>query len=124
MKLEKAASGEIEVEPATDDQLDAPYGNPDIRTDPKRWVGISCVGKKFSECPIPFLREYIDLKHWQLRKEAQDGQANGKKSGYLKKDIALALGWIRRIEAGWKAPTFINPDPNMSFADEDDDLRF
>lgn len=86
------------VEPAPDSEIDSQYGNPVVRKDPPRWVGISCVGMPYSKCPPDFLDSLAGFLEWCAgREETTPGKE--KYAAYSRKDAARALGWARRLRA-------------------------
>lgn len=76
---------------ATDADLDGQYGDPDVRFDPKNWSGQSYKGRKFSECPSPFLDQLAEVFEYFASKETDE-----KKIHYKKLDAARARGWSIR----------------------------
>lgn len=116
--------------PADDADLDGPYGNPEIKFDPKRWSGQSFVGCRFSDCPPDYLETLAGYLDWQARvaDEKNEMLNNGKpKSHYKRLDAARARGWARRNAskstgrpaAARPRPTTMN-DPDMPSIDGDD----
>lgn len=98
---------------ASDEELDKPWGNPTVRTDPKRWDGPSYVGSTFSDCPPDYLRALAGLFEWQADKDEQQARVYTNKRGETvptaplkRKDAALARGWARRNEG--KTPGELN----------------
>jgi hypothetical protein len=90
---------------ADDADLDGQWGDPEVRKDPKRWDGESQVGKRFSECPAEFLRTLASFFIWQAEKDEKSGDEQKiKYAGYKRRDAARALGWAKRIDAGYKPP--------------------
>lgn len=106
------------IEPASEQELDAEGGDPVLQKDPPRWVGSSMAGKHLSATSAPFLKAYISFKQWQMEMDVKDNRmtSGGRpRANFHKRDIALAMGWLKRLEAGWKRP----PAPVMF---EDDGL--
>ena len=91
-----------EVTPAPDSDLDGQYGDPIVKTDPKRWDGPPMVGKKFSQTTPAYLDAVMGLALWKVKKDVEAGDE--KKAGYARRDAERALGWKLRLEAGYKAP--------------------
>lgn len=95
---EAPAKGQAEAKAApsvaTDEDLDGPYGNPEVRFDPKRWKGPSYVGQKFSDCPSDYLECFADFADWLADKRRQEGDE--KKAGYAARDASRARGWAKR----------------------------
>lgn len=87
-------------EVASDADLDGPYGNPDVRFDPKRWKGPSYVGCKMSDCPSDYLECTADFADWLAKKRREEGDE--KKAGYAARDAARARGWARRNDGTGK----------------------
>lgn len=102
------ASGSAGADVATDAEMDGPYGDPAIKSDPKRWEGPSFAGCNYSECPPDYLDVVAGFKDWQAGKDdaakAVDNK-NRPKSQWARKDAKLARGWAARKRAGWQAPT-------------------
>jgi len=113
---------------ADDADLDGPYGNPEIRFDPRRWTGQTFVGAKFSDAPPEYLDTLAGYLDWKANEAEKKGELakNGKpRSAYLRKDAARARGWRKRaLERGTrKAAPVARPrpapgdelDPDMPF---------
>lgn len=101
----KAPAARPGPDEATDEEMDSVYGDPTIRTDPKRWRGESYVGSKFSGTSPEYLDTVASFKDWQADKddETQALDAKGRlKSTWARKDAKLARGWARRLRAGGK----------------------
>jgi hypothetical protein len=104
-QLLAAKSGAPSVQVADDADLDGQWGDPEVRKDPKRWDGESMVGKRFSQCPAEFLRTLASFFIWQAEKDEKSGDEQKiKYAGYKRRDAARALGWAKRIDAGYKPP--------------------
>jgi hypothetical protein len=99
-------TGAVTISVVADDaDLDGQWGDPEVRKDPKRWDGESQVGKRFSECPAEFLRTLASFFIWQAEKDEKSGDEQKiKYAGYKRRDAARALGWAKRIDAGYKPP--------------------
>jgi hypothetical protein len=97
-----------DLKPAPDSDLDGQYGNPVIKSDPKRWTGPSYVGKRWSETTPEYLDAVIGLALWKLGKDQAAGDE--KKAGYARRDAERALGWRLRLEAGYKPPAPVDDD--------------
>lgn len=102
---------------ATDADLDGQWGNPEVKKNPPRWQGDSCVGRRLSECPPEFLDELAAFSDWKAGKDEEaapalaeeDAAKKRKYAGYARKDAARARGWAARLRAGWKPP---EPEPS------------
>ena len=112
--------------PAADSDLDGPYGNPEIKFDPKRWSGPSFVGCRFSDCPPDYLETLAGYLDWQARVADEKNEVlnNGKpKSHYKRLDSGRARGWAKRNASkatGRPAPkakpdTMNDPDEEVPF---------
>lgn len=89
------------IQPASDADLDSQRGNPQVKHDPRDWKGPPMKGRKYSECPA----EFLDVLAGRLQWQAENPQPGKEKfASYDRLDCARALGWARRIRAGWKAP--------------------
>lgn len=98
----------------SDAELDGnPRHDPEVKKNPKRWLGPTCVGKKLSQCPPEFLDVFANAKEYQAEMETKDaGAAEGeakatklKYASYSKLDAKRARAWARRIRGGWTLPT-------------------
>lgn len=93
-------------EVADDATLDGQWGDPVVKArDPKDWMGETCVGKKFSECPVAYLDMVADRADYFAKKNDEAGNKDDKgrpKSHWDRKNAALARGWARRLRSGWK----------------------
>lgn len=103
------AASEGQAPPATsgvapDRDLDGQYGDPVVRTDPKRWAGESFVNRPFSACPPDYLDLLAGFLDWRAEREAST-PGKEKYERYSRADAARARGWARRIRGGWQAPT-------------------
>lgn len=104
---------------ATDMELDSQYGDPEVRKDPKRWIGAPIAPCKMSECPVDYLEELASFFDWQ----AENPRAYGKYSAeqianYRRKDAAKARGWARRKRAGWKSASEREPQSSEPVSDD------
>lgn len=97
-----------EARVASDEELDAQYGDPEIRRDPKKWDGESHKGDHMSACPPAYLDALASYLDWGAEKDEEtaattsDEAEAAKKRKYAKygrKDAALARGWARRLRA-------------------------
>jgi hypothetical protein len=85
---------------ANDEMLDGPYGNPVIRKDPRDWTGKSYQGYKMSDADPAYLDMLAKLFDWMADQDDKTGKRanNGQmRSGYSRKDAALARGWALRL---------------------------
>lgn len=112
---------------ATAAELDAQYGDPEIRRDPGRWSGESFVGCRFSQTSPDYLDCLADFKEWQAGKDEASGAKDNKgrpKAGWSRKDARLARGWAARLRSGWKpksGPSNGVPGGGKPVTDEDYD---
>lgn len=98
-----ASSGAV----APDAELDSQYGDPSVTKNPPRYVGPSCIGQRFSQCPPEYLDAMASFCDWKAGKDDAAGTKDKKgrpKGDWARKDAARARGWARRIRAGWKPP--------------------
>lgn len=99
----QAAAEDVQAgeDAATDDELDARYGDPDVRVQP-RTCKETVKGKRMSECSPQALGVLAHLFDWMAEQSDSKGEmaGNGKpKSEYQRKDARLARGWRRRLAA-------------------------
>ncbi len=87
-----------EFKVASDYEMDDKYGNPEVRRDPKRWSGESCVGRKFSDCPADYLLVTAEFNEWKASNPREGDDPKWQK--YAIKDAALARGWAVRNQGG------------------------
>jgi hypothetical protein len=90
---------------ATAQDLDGPYGNPNVVKDPPRWRGARMVGKKFSETSPEYLDEAASFFDWLTDAREKGKPEDREKARYSRADAARARGWAKRLEAGWKSKT-------------------
>jgi len=95
------------VEPASDDDLDGQYGDPEIKygLKEKYWKEQpdQFQGKHYSACTPKYLRATAQYKSAVAYMADKEGTEDSeKKSFYAKLDAGRAIGWAKRIEAGWK----------------------
>lgn len=102
----KSSAGRV----ATVEEMDSPRGNPEVRSSPKKWDGVPCKGRRFSDCPPDFLDQLASLCDWMADRDDEAGargetDAKGYKlDGKWKRlDAALARGWAKRLREGWGA---------------------
>lgn len=89
---------------ATSYQLDAQWGDPVVRENPRTWTGRSMVGNKFSECPPEYLDQLALRFDWLAKRDREENHVDAKgrpRAPMRDKDAALARGWAARIRAGW-----------------------
>jgi len=87
-----------EIAPASDADLDSPYGDERIRCDPRDWKGTSRKNDVMSRCEPEFLDLYVGV----MLHFAENNSADAQKSGYDRRAAARAMGWARRLRAGWR----------------------
>lgn len=107
------------IEPASDADLDGPYGNPEIRRDPPRWSGETMVGRMYSDCPVAYLETLADFLVWKAGKNASVPD-RAKYADYDRRDAARALGWADRN----RAPAPLASGPSDGPDDGPDDVPF
>lgn len=114
--------------PAADSDLDGPYGNPEIKFDPKRWSGPSFVGARFSDCPPDYLETLAGYLDWQANESDKKNEvlANGKpKSHYKRLDSGRARGWAARARAKVTGrPAAARPKPDTMNDPDEDSMPF
>jgi|SRR5579872_5087298 len=91
---------------ASDADLDGKYGNPEVKAkSPRDWTGESMQGKRFSECPAPYLDLVASrLDYFADQNVASENEDDRKKARFNKLDAARARGWAARIRAGYVPP--------------------
>ena len=94
---------------ASDAELDAKYGDPEIRKDPSRWEGASYVGRRYSQTEPAYLDSLAGFLAWKASKNQEEGDpARAKFIAFDRRDAKLARGWARRLRARAAPP----PDPD------------
>lgn len=128
-------TGEPSADGAPDDELDGKYGDPVLARDlpAKYWGGQSFKGKRLSQCPPEFLEAYAKykavcakMKRKDIEKNPSDPKnaANAKYAEYDEKDRQRAIGWRRRLLAGWTPPPAPQASENpFDRASEDESWR-
>lgn len=129
------------VVPATDHQLNAQWGNPEVRRAPRNWQGEPVEGRCMSDLQPATLRalavHFADLAAWHDKEQHTDDKGRPK-SYYAKRDASFALGWALRLEsqghrgpARPKAPAKAAPsapaapaEPGEEYQGSDDDIPF
>lgn len=118
--LRQAIVGGVEVPlVASDSELFGPYGDEDIRFDPRDWRGRSYKGHRMSECEP----EYLDLLAAAFEDFAQTADAKGEqvkgkpKSLYERRKAAKARGWAAKLRSGWKPSGRPTAPPRPSWQD-------
>lgn len=125
---------------ASDRLLDSQYGNPEVKTMPRDWMGDNFSGCRMSECPAGLLDMVAERYDYYADKAEQEGAThNGKPlAPYKRMDAAKARGWAARVRAGRVAPASngnghsdagqqppaMLPDPALSSQLTDDDIPF
>lgn len=96
---------------ASDAELRSPYGDPEVRRDPKHWAGPSYVGAKYSACPSDYLLVLADSQEYFARKDSEKPEKEQKKHHngtpfwkYNLQDAGRARGWARRNQGIAKPP--------------------
>lgn len=90
---------------ATSYQMDAKWGDPVVRENPRSWTGPSMVGNKFSDCPPEYLDQLAARFDWLAKRDREENHVdslNRPRAPMREKDAALARGWAARIRAGWE----------------------
>lgn len=126
VKGQPVTGGSSEVEA----DIDGPFGDPQVRKDPryvngKEYTGPSFVGCRYSACPSEYLRAVAKLLEFVAGKEkAEPNPWKSEKTGkfgweYKLEDAKRALAWAKRNEG----KTFSNPSAPRN-EDETTDLLF
>lgn len=127
-----AFTGEAAAEGLSDDELDgSKYNDPVLGRDvpAKYWAGPSFKGRRLSQCSPEFLEAFAKYKGICARMNRKDAEKDPSKSAKLKyaeydeRDRQRALGWRRRLLAGWVAPAAPSEPENPFNAEEDDSWR-
>lgn len=94
---------------ATDADLDASDGDPEIRHDPspKKWSGALHKGEHMSACEAEYLDALAGFLAWSANADREkaamlppeEAAKKRKYAGYAERDAALARGWARRKRA-------------------------
>jgi hypothetical protein len=97
----KSSPAAVNVEAASDEELDGQYGDPEIRRDPPKWEGPSYAGQHMSSVPDPtYLKKLAGFLLWQATKDEERGDDKSKKNAwYSRQRASMALGWARRAAA-------------------------
>jgi hypothetical protein len=103
--LKAAIGGGSSTAEATDRELDAQYGDPQIKYAAKDWAGELVVGRRLSQTSIEYLEYLIDSNEDYSRYLRDKGDAKSLKTlGFKTKETKLARGWLRRMRDGWTPP--------------------
>jgi len=84
---------------ADDKLLDGPYGNFEIRIDPKSWNGPSKIGDRIADAGDEYLAAAADMYEAFGRKAEQDGKVDKSGKPCAWRDFqraAICRGWIKR----------------------------
>ena len=92
---------------ATDDELDSPKGNPEVKFS-QAFRGAVYKGNKFSECPPAYLDNLARTFDYYYK---QKRYTDPKEAGYDARSARLARGWAARIRAHESTP---RPDERSS----------
>lgn len=118
---------------ASDADLDSQYGDPVVKSCPKRWTGENFAGRRYSETSPEFLECVAEFKDWQAGKddEADAKDANGRpKSYWPKMDAARARGHAKRLRergpaaAQRAAPKASEWEQSTDYTTTDDQIPF
>ena len=96
--------------------LDGPYGDPEVRFDPRAWSGRSYKGQKFSQCPAEYLEKLASAYDFFADKADRAGEVDAKgrpKATWDRMNAAKARAWAERNSGAGSA---------MSDEPEQDDL--
>ncbi len=88
---------------APDKDLDSPYGDEEVKFNPKDWSGPSMKGRKMSQCPPEFLDMLAEsFEYFATKADAnKDVTSTGKPmSGFKRKSASRARGWALRMRNG------------------------
>ena len=102
--LEKTVAGLVAKQPADASEMAGERGDPEVRRDPKDWVGSSMIGRKYSQCPADFLALLASFFDWRAGKEEQENKMWVSKDGtkskpmaeFTRRDARIARGWAER----------------------------
>lgn len=125
----KPAARSTQADPAPDDDLDGPHGNPEIKygLKEKYWKDQpdQFQGKHYSECTPKYLRATAQYKSAVAYMADKEGTEESEKKGfYAKRDAARAIGWAMRIEGGWKPDEEIAAPDAFGSGLSDEDIPF
>ena len=107
--------------------LDGPYGNPEIRRDPPRWMGPSFAGRRFGDATPEYLESLAMFFDWKAReseKKDERVRGGGLKSKFIRLDAARARGWRKRLLEGSAAPGAAKPLRETMELDYEPDMPF
>lgn len=125
-----ASQPSSDVEVATERDLRGPYGDPEVRMNPRDWNGASMKGRRMSGCPAEFLDLYAEAKDYFARKADEEHKETAKGqpvSKYEKLDATRARGWAALIRSGAHtvaADAEPATDDGWGAAPPDDDIPF
>jgi hypothetical protein len=88
-------------EVATEDLLNKPWADMEIRKDPPRTNQPTSVGKRMSQCTAEYLEDYASFHDWKARKgrEEEPPRLNNKGKPWYESDelvAKVARGWAQR----------------------------
>ncbi len=111
--------------PLPDVDIHGPHGDPEIRKDPPRWDGDSCVGLRYSECPCDYLDSLAGFLEWKAAKNDAD-PAKEKYARYDRLDAARAKKWsaLKRDEAKRYGTTGHGASAKHTAPRDDDEIPF
>jgi hypothetical protein len=92
------ADAGVGVAIASDDDLNSKYGDPIVKFTPRDWKGADYKNCNYSTTEPAFLQMLADALMF-FAGRADDPQ----KKQWNLRDAGRALGWKRRLEAGWKS---------------------
>ncbi len=111
--------------PLPDVDINGPHGDPEIRKDPPRWDGESCVGRRYSECPPDYLDSLAGFLEWKAGKNDADPNKE-KYAKYDRLDAARAKKWsaLKRDEARRYGTTGAGANAKHTAPRDDDEIPF
>lgn len=88
---------------ASDQDLDGPWGNPQVKFMPRDWNGPSFKGRRMSECPpdlLDLLAQTFDYFARQADEKNEMTDKGKPVADFKRADAARARGWAQRIRSG------------------------
>ena len=96
-------------EAAPDHWLEKEFNDRAVKKDPPKWAGPSYVGRKWSACPVDYLKQLAGFLEWKAGKEAAETPVKCNDKGrpwheLTSLDAQVVRAWIARKERTEQLP--------------------
>lgn len=100
----KILKGIVEERVASLKELKGKYTDREVRKDPPKYTGPSCVGLKWSQCTPDYLDDLASFTEWRIGKEKEKPEAEQRRTQkgelawkYDERDAKLIRAWAMKL---------------------------